>query len=247
MGYNCLDNNLKGFIKMLNFNFLLEGDGGLMTIGLVIGMFALLYFFMIRPQKKREKDEAAMREAVQVGDEITTIGGIIGKVISVKGDTFVLESTKDRTKLRFLKGAIRSVDVRAADIAAAILETKEVAPEEPEEEIDVIEETATTETPVNEAPLSKRAERKARRAAAAAAAASAMSQKMIEEANAIAEENERHEAEKAAIKETEATEETQALESNVEEVVTEEVATAEETVVEENATETTEDKKEENA
>ena len=106
---------------MLNFNFLLEGDGGLMTIGLVIGMFALLYFFMIRPQKKREKEEAAMREAIQVGDEITTIGGIIGKVVSIKGETFVLETTKDKTKIRFLKGAIRSVDVKAADIAAAVI------------------------------------------------------------------------------------------------------------------------------
>ena len=183
---------------MLDFNFLLAGDGGLMTIGLVIGMFALLYFFMIRPQKKREKEEAAMREAIQVGDEVTTIGGIIGKVISVKGETFVLESTKDRTRLRFLKGAIRSVDVRAADIAAAILETKEVAPEEVEAEEEVIEEATVEVTNTESAPLSKRAERKARRAAAAAAAASAMSQKMIEEANAIAEENERLEAEKAA-------------------------------------------------
>ena len=216
---------------MLNFNFLLEGDGGLMTIGLVIGMFALLYFFMIRPQKKREKEEAAMREAIQVGDEITTIGGIIGKVVSVKGDTFVLESTKDRTKLRFLKGAIRSVDVRAADIAAAILETKEVAPEEPEEEIEVVEEATATEANTTEAPLSKRAERKARRAAAAAAAASAMSQKMIEEANAIADENDRREAEKAALAEA----------NTAEEVVADEATVAEEAV------EATEEKNEENA
>ena len=216
---------------MLNFNFLLEGDGGLMTIGLVIGMFALLYFFMIRPQKKREKEEAAMREAIQVGDEITTIGGIIGKVVSVKGDTFVLESTKDRTKLRFLKGAIRSVDVRAADIAAAILETKEVAPEEPEEEIEVVEEATATEANTTEAPLSKRAERKARRAAAAAAAASAMSQKMIEEANAIADENDRREAEKAALAEA----------NTADEVVADEATVAEEAV------EATEEKNEENA
>ena len=216
---------------MLNFNFLLEGDGGLMTIGLVIGMFALLYFFMIRPQKKREKEEAAMREAIQVGDEITTIGGIIGKVVSVKGDTFVLESTKDRTKLRFLKGAIRSVDVRAADIAAAILETKEVAPEEPEEEIEIVEEATATEANTTEAPLSKRAERKARRAAAAAAAASAMSQKMIEEANAIADENDRREAEKAALAEA----------NTADEVVADEATVAEEAV------EATEEKNEENA
>jgi preprotein translocase subunit YajC len=80
---------------------------------------------MIRPQKKQEKKDAEMRDALQVGDEVTTIGGIIGKVISIKGETFVLETTKDKTKLRFLKGAIRTVDVKAADIAAAVMEAKE--------------------------------------------------------------------------------------------------------------------------
>jgi preprotein translocase YajC subunit len=80
---------------------------------------------MIRPQKKQEKKDAAMRDALQVGDEVTTIGGIIGKVVSIKGETFVLETTKDKTKIRFLKGAIRSVDVKAADIAAQVLEIKE--------------------------------------------------------------------------------------------------------------------------
>ena len=66
-----------------------------------------------------------MRDALAVGDEVTTIGGIIGKVVSIKGETFVLETTKDRTKIRFLKGAIRSVDVKAADLAAATIEAKE--------------------------------------------------------------------------------------------------------------------------
>ena len=104
-------------------NFLLEttttGGSGWITIAMFAGMIALMYFLMIRPQKKREKEDAAMRDALAVGDEVTTIGGIIGKVISIKEETFVLETTKDRTKIRFLKGAIRSVDVKVADIAAA--------------------------------------------------------------------------------------------------------------------------------
>ena len=74
---------------------------------------------MVRPQKKREKQDAEMRNALAVGDEVTTIGGIIGKVVSIKEETFVLETTKDRTKIRFLRGAIRSVDVKIADIVAA--------------------------------------------------------------------------------------------------------------------------------
>ena len=66
-----------------------------------------------------------MRDSLAIGDEVTTIGGIIGKVVSVKDETFVLETTKDCTKIRFLKGAIRSVDVRAADIAAAMAESQD--------------------------------------------------------------------------------------------------------------------------
>ena len=90
-------------------------------------MFVLLYFFMIRPQKKQEKKDAEMRDSLEVGDEVTTIGGIIGKVVSIKGETFVLETTKDKTKIRFLKGAIRTVDVKAADLAAQIIETNKEA------------------------------------------------------------------------------------------------------------------------
>ena len=115
----------------MNFNFLLEGnpmDGAwiyIVMIVLIIGMF----WFSSRSQKKREKEAADMRDALAVGDEVTTIGGIIGKVVSIKGETFVLETTKDRTKIRFLKGAIRSVDVKAADIASAIINGKDVADE----------------------------------------------------------------------------------------------------------------------
>ena len=105
------------------FNFLLQGNSGggwiyIVMIVIIVGMF----FFMSRSQKKRDREAQQMRDSLAVGDEVTTIGGIIGKVVSVKGETFVLETTKDKTKIRFLKGAIRSVDVKAADIAAAVLE-----------------------------------------------------------------------------------------------------------------------------
>ena len=85
----------------------------------IVFLFVIMYLFMIRPQKKQERKDAEMRDALAVGDEVTTIGGIIGKVVSIKEETFVLETTKDRTKIRFLKGAIRSVDVKIADVVAA--------------------------------------------------------------------------------------------------------------------------------
>ena len=103
---------------MFNFNFLLALTDSLPLFG-IIALFVIMYFMMIRPQKKQERKDAEMRIALAVGDEVTTIGGIIGKVVSIKGETFVLETTKDKTKIRFLRGAIRSVDVKIADIAAA--------------------------------------------------------------------------------------------------------------------------------
>ena len=106
-------------------NFLLETSSGGTGMLLMIAMLLLVFWlFMIRPQKKQEQRDAEMRNSLEIGDEVTTIGGIIGKVVSIKGETFVLETTRDKTKIRFLKGAIRSVDVKAADIAAAIMAEK---------------------------------------------------------------------------------------------------------------------------
>lgn len=129
---------------MLNLSFLLDtadgststqnsGGSTWVTLAIMAVLFIFLYLFMIRPQKKQAKKDAEMRDGLQVGDEVTTIGGIIGKVVSIKGETFVLETTKDKTKIRFLTAAIRSVDVKAADIAAAIIEGEQ-KPEEKTEE-----------------------------------------------------------------------------------------------------------------
>ena len=78
-----------------------------------IGLF--MYFFMIRPQKKQEKETNNMRNSLTVGDEVTTIGGIIGKVVSIKEETCVIETAHERTKIRILKSAISRVDVKAED------------------------------------------------------------------------------------------------------------------------------------
>ena len=103
--------------------FLLDTTTGVPTTGsapwitwvMLAAFVAFFYFFMIRPQRKKEKEEAAMRDALEVGDEITTIGGVIGEIVSIKEDTVTIETSRYGTKIRFLKNAIRSVDVRAAD------------------------------------------------------------------------------------------------------------------------------------
>ncbi|MBE6697919.1 MAG: preprotein translocase subunit YajC [Ruminococcaceae bacterium] len=93
-----------------------EGVGQIiMTIVMVVGVGVFFYFFMIRPQKKQEKEINEMRNSLSVGDEITTIGGIIGKVISIRDETVLIETSHDRTKIRLLKSAISKVDVKAED------------------------------------------------------------------------------------------------------------------------------------
>ena len=82
---------------------------------MMVAMVAIFYFIGIRPQKKQEKEQNNMRNNLTVGDEITTIGGIIGKIVSIKDETCVIETTHERTKIRILKTAVSRVDVKAED------------------------------------------------------------------------------------------------------------------------------------
>ena len=106
----------------MNYISLLEGEGasvnpvqGIGTIVMLVAMVAIFYFFLYRPQKKQEKAQNEMRNSLSIGDEITTIGGIIGKIVSIKEETLVLETTKEKTKIRILRSAVRTVDVKAED------------------------------------------------------------------------------------------------------------------------------------
>jgi preprotein translocase subunit YajC len=96
---------------MYTFLTTTETAGSYLTlIGSMALMFVLLYFFMIRPQKKQEKKDAAMRNNLEIGDQATTIGGIIGRVVAIKEDSVVLETGSDRVKIRFTRAAIGSVE-----------------------------------------------------------------------------------------------------------------------------------------
>ena len=79
---------------------------------LYIAIFAALYFFMIRPNSKKKKAEQELKKNIDIGDEITTIGGICGKVVAVReeDDEIILETGADRTKLRFKKWCVYSND-----------------------------------------------------------------------------------------------------------------------------------------
>ncbi|MFY9286603.1 MAG: preprotein translocase subunit YajC [Tissierellaceae bacterium] len=81
----------------------------LQAMMLPIGLLVVFYFFAIRPQKKREKEIQAMREGIKVGDEIITIGGILGKVVTVKDDQIIIEVGATKTRLELTKWSVGSV------------------------------------------------------------------------------------------------------------------------------------------
>ncbi len=87
-----------------------EGNsGGSFTmIIMMVVMLVVMYFIMIRPQKKKQQEEQKLRDSVQIGDEITTIGGINGRVVTVKEDSIVLETGAERNKLKIMRWAIQT-------------------------------------------------------------------------------------------------------------------------------------------
>ena len=77
---------------------------------MMIGMFVVLYFIMIRPEKKRKKEAEMLRSSMKEGDRITTIGGITGVVVDVKEDKFVIETGADQVRIEFYKWALSTND-----------------------------------------------------------------------------------------------------------------------------------------
>lgn len=98
-----------------------EGNGMSLVIMLLIYavFFLVLYLIFFRPQSKKKKKEAEMRKNAQVGDEITTIGGICGRIVAVKdeSDSVIIETGSDKSKMRVKRWAIGSVDTVHEDDA----------------------------------------------------------------------------------------------------------------------------------
>ena len=83
-----------------------EGGGGYTTIIMLVAMVAIFYFLMIRPESKKKKKLAEMRSSISHGDVITTIGGIMGKVVSVSDERIIIETSEDRVRVELAKWAI---------------------------------------------------------------------------------------------------------------------------------------------
>lgn len=76
---------------------------------MIVILFVIFYFLLIRPERKRKQQAQAMRDNLQVGDTITTIGGVVGKVVSISNDFIVIETSEDRVRIQFTKWAVSTV------------------------------------------------------------------------------------------------------------------------------------------
>lgn len=90
---------------------------------MIVAMFALMYFLLIRPEKKRKQEAENMRSALKKGDTVVTIGGIMGKVVAVNDTSFVIETSEDRVRVEFAKWALNN-NVTQQEAAAADAEAK---------------------------------------------------------------------------------------------------------------------------
>ena len=101
------------------------GAGMGSTLIMLVIMFAVFYFMLIRPENKRKKEAEQMRDALKVGDEITTIGGILGTVVSVKDDKFVIETGADQVRIELAKWALSSNETAAENKKAEAKKAEE--------------------------------------------------------------------------------------------------------------------------
>lgn len=89
------------------------GGSLITTVLMLVIMIGIFYFLMIRPENKRKKEAEQMRSELKVGDKITTIGGIVGKVVDIKEDKFVIETSADQVRVEFAKWALSTNETGA--------------------------------------------------------------------------------------------------------------------------------------
>lgn len=95
------------------------------SIILMVVLFAVMYFMMIRPQKKKDKEVKEMRESLSIGDEVITIGGIHGKVVKVNDEIVTLEIAHAKQRIEFSKWAVGSVSKKIKDSKESVKEVIE--------------------------------------------------------------------------------------------------------------------------
>ena len=116
-------------------------EGASSSIIMLVVLIAVFYFMLIRPENKRKKKAQEMRDSLKKGDTITTIGGIVGKIVMVKPDTIVIETSDDRVRMELTKWAVSTTGVQSKEEKKEdeVKKTEEI-PEAPAEETDASSE-----------------------------------------------------------------------------------------------------------
>ena len=92
-----------------------SGGSGYYSIVMLVVMIVVFYFFLIRPENKKKKKQEEMRNSLSVGDKITTIGGIVGKIVALNGDLITFETGEDRVRLQVTKWAVSTNSIQKGE------------------------------------------------------------------------------------------------------------------------------------
>ena len=84
---------------------------GFTSIIMIVLLFVVFYFFLIRPENKKKKKLQEMRDTLSVGDQITTIGGMVGKIVNIKDDMVTFETGEDRVRIQIMRWGISTTGV----------------------------------------------------------------------------------------------------------------------------------------
>ena len=106
-------------------------DGNTYSIVMLVVMLVIFYFLLIRPENKRKKKAEAMRESIKKGDTVTTIGGIVGRVVHAGKDTLIIETSEDRVRLEITRWAVSTTGVQTTDQPVEEKTDKKKKKEEP--------------------------------------------------------------------------------------------------------------------
>lgn len=118
------------FLMQMSSAAAADSKGGTASyIGLMVVLVAVMYFMMIRPQKKRQKEEQEMRSSLEIGDEIVTIGGIVGKVVTIREEDLVIETGADRNKMRIQRWAVNTNITKTEQHKKEVEKAREAAKE----------------------------------------------------------------------------------------------------------------------
>ena len=110
-----------------------KGANSYTMIIMLVAVFAIMYFVTIRPQKKRQKEEQEMRNSLEIGDEIITIGGIVGKVVTIREEDLVIETGADRNRMTIQRWAVNTNKTKMEQHRKEVEAAKEAAKKKKEE------------------------------------------------------------------------------------------------------------------